>query len=44
MLTFENVLEIFHEYLLHDPEEEVLPCKRFISPATAAFTASQICS
>ena len=28
MLTFENVLEIFHEYLLHDPEEEVLPCKR----------------
>ena len=21
MLTFENVLEIFHEYLLHDPEE-----------------------
>ena len=28
MLTFENVLEIFHEYLLRDPEEEVLPCKR----------------
>ena len=28
MLTFENVLEIFQEYLLRDPEEEVLPCKR----------------
>ena len=28
MLTFENVLEIFQEYLLCDPEEEVLPCKR----------------
>ena len=28
VLAVENVLEIFHEYLLHDPEEEVLPCKR----------------
>ena len=28
MLTFENVLKIFQEYLLRDPEEEVLPCKR----------------
>ena len=28
MLTFENVLEIFQEYLLRDPEEEILPCKR----------------
>ena len=28
MLTFENILELFQEYLLHDPEEEVLPCKR----------------
>ena len=22
MLTFENVLEIFHEYLLHDPRKK----------------------
>ena len=28
MLTFENILELFQEYLLRDPEEEVLPCKR----------------
>ena len=28
MLTFENILELFQEYLLCDPEEEVLPCKR----------------
>ena len=28
MLTFENVLKIFQEYLLRDPEEEILPCKR----------------
>ena len=26
MLTFENILELFQEYLLRDPEEEVLPC------------------
>ena len=31
MLTFENVLEIFHEYLLHDPEEEVLPANAAMS-------------
>ena len=28
MLTFENILELFQEYLLRDPEVEVLPCKR----------------
>ena len=28
MLTFENILELFQEYLLCDPEEEVLSCKR----------------
>ena len=28
MLTFENILKLFQEYLLCDPEEEVLPCKR----------------
>ena len=28
MLTFENILELFQEYLLRDPEEEVLSCKR----------------
>ena len=28
MLTFENILELFQEYLLRDPEEEVLPCKQ----------------
>lgn len=27
MLTFENVLNIFREYLSHD-EEEMLPCRR----------------
>ena len=32
MLTFENVLEIFQEYLLRDPEEEVLPCKARLCP------------
>ena len=28
MLTFENILKLFQEYLLCDQEEEVLPCKR----------------
>lgn len=28
MLTFENVLTVFQEYLRRDPEEEVLPCRR----------------
>ncbi len=28
MLTFENVLMVFQEYLRRDPEEEVLPCRR----------------
>ena len=28
MLTFENVLTVFHDYLGQDPEEEVLPCRR----------------
>ena len=31
MLTFENVLEIFQEYLLRDPEEEVLPANAAMS-------------
>ena len=28
MLTFENIFELFQEYLLRAPVEEVLPCKR----------------
>ena len=32
MLTFENILELFQEYLLRDPEEEVLPCKTRLCP------------
>ena len=28
MLTFENVLTVFRDYLRQDPEEEVLPCRR----------------
>ena len=28
MLTFENVLTVFHDYLGQDSEEEVLPCRR----------------
>ena len=28
MLTFENVLTVFRDYLGQDPEEEVLPCRR----------------
>ena len=28
MLTFENVLTVFRDYLRQDPEEEVLSCRR----------------
>ena len=28
MLTFENVLTVFRDYLRQDLEEEVLPCRR----------------
>ena len=28
MLTFENVLTVFRDYMRQDPEEEVLPCGR----------------
>ena len=28
MLTFENVLTVFQDYLRQDLEEEVLPCRR----------------
>lgn len=28
MQTFEKILELFQTYLEHDPEEEVLPCRR----------------
>ena len=31
MLTFENILELFQEYLLCDPEEEVLPVSAVMS-------------
>ena len=32
MLTFENILELFQEYLLRDPEEEVLPVQTRLCP------------